>query len=187
MVKLQLELLLDFRANSEACVFPVWSGPVRPPAAAAGTDQIDFCHRTKKDLRPTASGTGLVLGERFRALIGFVWPARNGTASDTVAAGSDGTGSVPVPVPELSRYPPPPRLPPFYPVSSSCPVSLTICLPFTGFLVGFPGQFRSLRISGLVRSGPPSCGRGRHRPDRFLPSDQKGFTSDCIWYRTSAG
>ena len=48
MVKLQLELSLDFRAKSEAFMFPVWSGPVRPLAAAAGTDQIVFCHRTKK-------------------------------------------------------------------------------------------------------------------------------------------
>ena len=38
---------------------------------------------------------------RFRALIGFVWPARNGTASDTAAAGSDGSGSVLEPVPKL--------------------------------------------------------------------------------------
>ena len=50
---------------------------------------------------------------------------------------------------------------------------MTICLPPTGLLVGFPGQFGSFHVSGLVWSGPPSGGRGRHRPDRFLPSDQK--------------
>ena len=41
VVKLQLEPSLDFRADSEAFMFPVWSGPVRPPAAAAGTCQTD--------------------------------------------------------------------------------------------------------------------------------------------------
>ena len=37
------------------------------------------------------------------SLIGFVWPARNGTVSDTatVAAGSDSIGSAPVPVLKL--------------------------------------------------------------------------------------
>ena len=83
---------------------PVWSAcerlrpaPTRPSSA----------NGPKRSLRPTASGTGLVLGERFRALIGFVWPARNGTASDTAtaAAGSDGTGSAPVPVPKLQFSP----------------------------------------------------------------------------------
>ena len=63
-------------ANSEVCVFPVWSGPVRPPAAAAGTDQIDFCHRTKKDLRPTASGTGLVLGEHLSIYLSIFFSGR---------------------------------------------------------------------------------------------------------------
>ena len=52
-----------------------------------------------------ASCTGLVLGERLRALIGFVWPARNGTESDTAAAGSDGLGSVLEPVPKLFDFP----------------------------------------------------------------------------------
>ena len=49
VVKLQLERLLDFRANAEVCASPVWSGLVRLRAVATGTDQAFFCQRTKKE------------------------------------------------------------------------------------------------------------------------------------------
>ena len=42
-----------------------------------------------------------ILHYTIPSLIGFVWPARNGTESDPAAAGSDGTGSVLEPVPKL--------------------------------------------------------------------------------------
>ena len=122
VVKLQLELSLDFRANSGDRFIPVRSGPVRLSAARDRHRPDRFLPSDKKLLSDCAFGTGLVLGERFRALIGFVWPARNGTASDTAAARSDGTGSVPEPVPKLLIYPPPPRLPPSFSVRSPfCP------------------------------------------------------------------
>ena len=101
MVKLWLELSLEFRAISEIS----GSGLFRSGPPRCGCDRTAIrpfsAIGQKVLLSECASCTGLVLGERFRAVIGFVWLARNGTASDTAAAGSDGSGSVLEPVPKL--------------------------------------------------------------------------------------
>ena len=72
VVKLKLELSLDFRANSGDICFPVWSGPVRLAAAASGLRPDRFLPSDKKNCCPTALRVpGLVLGERlhFRHII----------------------------------------------------------------------------------------------------------------------
>ena len=93
-------------------VFDGWT------ATTKAADQLGYAHppsvKHRKCFRD--SGTGFHTNDaesennrlkrwsRFRALIGFVWPARNGTASDTAAAGSDGSGSVLEPVPKLKLF-----------------------------------------------------------------------------------
>ena len=124
-------------------------------------------------MRPTASGTGLVLGERFRASIGFVWPARNGTVSDTALQlrGSDGTGSV-----YLVRYR-------SFWLPSASPASALLGLPLVRlFTTGFPSSvvFRANAEDGMhcVWSGPfrPAPARRRHRPDAFRHRTKK----ECV-------
>ena len=115
------------------------------PGPAPASDQ--------KEVRPTASGTGLVL----------VWPARNGTASDTAAAGSDGAGSVTGPVPWLLNTR---RLPGFRLFgSSACPGFLPIIGLSFAWISG-PMRKKACSVSGPVRSG-------HARPRRFSASDQK--------------
>ena len=181
MVKLKLELSLEFRATSEIS----GSGLLRSGPPRCGCDRTAIrpisAIGQKVLLSDCASCTGLVMGERFRALIGFVWPARNGTASDTAAAGSDGSGSVLEPVPKLnSSFPPPPRLPPFYfsgLLSSGLPF-LTSAL--NGLLIGT--EFRAtseISGSGLLRSGPPRCGCDRTAIRPISAIGQKVLLSDC--------
>ena len=172
---------LDFRPTSEACTAPC---PVRFPFLSFRyrfeTDRTFSATDQKKCVRLLPS-TGLVLGERFRALIGFVYPARNGTASATAAAGLQAvsgcrSGTI------ITFDWPPPLLPPGW-LSV-----LSVSLPWISFLgldvrptseaCTAPCQVRFpfLSFSLQIRNRPALFGNG---PKKVRPSAAE--------YRTSAG